>query len=174
MLGLLPSAGPLALAKSNAQAEADSIAARLAAQYPATNEGRGLRLVPLRDGTDAVTGRFLEILLCAAGFVLILACANVANLQLARAANRRREIVVRAAMGAGQLQIARGLLAEGLWIALIACPVGLALASWNLDRGRIFHQPCRHAHRPGSENHASGLSRGPLFICHFASRGSRL
>ncbi len=141
VIGLLKGGTASSAATRSAQDEASAIAARLANQYPFTNKGRSLRLVPLRDGTDAVTSRFLEILLCAASFVLILACANVANLQLARAANRRREIVVRAAMGAGQLQIARGLLAESLWIAILACPVGVALASWNLDRGRISISP---------------------------------
>jgi putative ABC transport system permease protein len=149
VIGLLRSGMPSSGEKSSAQAEAAAIAARLAAQYPATNKGRGLRVVAMRDGTDDVTTRFLEILLCAASFVLILACANVANLQLARTANRQREIVVRSAIGAGRLQIARGLLAEGLWIAIIACPIGLFLASWNLDRGRIFISPAAMRVVPG-------------------------
>lgn len=117
--------------RAQANAETASIATRLASEYPRTNEGRGITVVWLRDMTDTVTTHFLWTLLGGAGFVLLLACANIGNLQMARAAVRQKEITVRAALGASRFQIARQLLAESILIALIAGFVGLMLASWN-------------------------------------------
>jgi putative ABC transport system permease protein len=88
-------------------------------------------VIPLRDMTEQVTNHFVITLVGAAGFVLLLACANIGNLQLARATNREREIAVRAALGASRLEIARLLLAESVLISTAAGVVGLLLASWN-------------------------------------------
>ncbi len=116
-----------------ARSEAGAIASRLAQQYPATNEDRSIAVLPLRDLTDTVTSHFLLTLLGAAGFVLLLACANIGNLQMARAASRQKEITVRAALGASRFQIARQLLAESVLISAVAGGVGLMLAGWNND-----------------------------------------
>lgn len=129
VLGLLkPSVSSAA-----ARMEAAAIGSRLAADYPSANENRSLEVVPLRELTDAVTNHFLWILLGAAGFVLLLACANIGNLQMARAATRQKEITVRAALGASRAQIARQLLAECILISGLAGTVGLMAAAWNND-----------------------------------------
>ena len=119
-----------------AGSEAKSIAERLSKLYGNTNEGRGFAIIPLRDMGERVTQRFLEALLGAALFVLLLACANVGNLQVARATARHREFAVRSALGAGRYRIARHLVAECLVLSLAAAVAGLVLASWNLDFGR--------------------------------------
>lgn len=121
---------------ARASAEAGAIAARLAQQYPTTNEGRGMLAAPLREMAEGVTDRFLWTLLGAAGFVLLLACANVGNLHMARAANRRKEMAVRVALGASRFQIARQLLAESVLISAAAGILGLLLASWDNDYGK--------------------------------------
>ncbi len=121
---------------AQARAETDAIAQRLESQYPRTNEARGMAVVPIRELLNPITDRFVLILLGSATFVLLLACANVGNLQLARAAAREKEIAVRAALGANRFQIARQLFAESLWIAVAAGILGLLLASWNLDLTR--------------------------------------
>ncbi len=118
---------------SEASAEAELIGRRLARQYPCTNETRGMTVDSLRSLTNGVTSHFVSTLMGSAAFVLLLACANVANLQLVRAASRGKEIAVRAALGASKAQIARQLLCECVLIALLGGVLGLMLASWNLD-----------------------------------------
>lgn len=118
---------------AEASSEAAAVASRAAKLYPGTNEDRNVVVIPLRDLTDTVTNHFLWILLDAAGFVLLLACANIGNLQMARAAMRQKEITVRAALGASRFQIARQLLAESLLISGLAGAAGLLAASWNND-----------------------------------------
>jgi putative ABC transport system permease protein len=121
---------------AQARAEMQTIARRLQQQYPQTNEARGVLVVPLRELTNNVADRFVLILLACAVFVLLLACANVANLQLARATARQKEIALRTALGASRFRIARQLLAESILVALLGGSVGLFLASWNLDLTR--------------------------------------
>lgn len=118
---------------AEAGSEAAAMATRVAKLYPGTNEDRNVVVIPLRDLTDTVTNHFLWILLDAAGFVLLLACANIGNLQMARAATRQKEITVRAALGASRFQIARQLLAESILISGLAGAAGLLAASWNND-----------------------------------------
>jgi putative ABC transport system permease protein len=127
LLGLLKpdvSAGQASL-------EASSIANRLATDYPATNADETFTVVPLRDLTEGITNRFVSVILGAAGFVLLLACANIGNLQLARATHRQKEMAVRAALGASRVQIARHLIAESLLLSTIAGCLGVLLADWN-------------------------------------------
>lgn len=118
---------------AQARAEMAALARGIEQQYPLTNEARGVAVVPLRELTNEVTDRFVLTLLGAAGFVLLLACANVANLQLARATAHQKEMAVRTALGAGRGSIARQLLAENIVMALLAGGLGLFLASWNLE-----------------------------------------
>jgi putative ABC transport system permease protein len=127
LLGLLKPG----VAVSQANSEAAAIAARLASEHPATNRDRSFDVIPLREFSEGVTNRFLSVILSTAGFVLLLACANIGNLQLARAAGRRKEIAVRAALGAGRFQIARHLLAESLLLSIAAGCLGVVLADWN-------------------------------------------
>ncbi len=116
---------------SQAKAEIASLGARLAAQYPATNDGRSFVVIPIVDLTEGMTNRFVSVILCSACFVLLLACANIANLQLARAVNRQKEIAVRTALGAKPWQIARLLLAESLLLSAVAGLLGVFMADWN-------------------------------------------
>jgi predicted permease len=126
LLGLLKSGATPSQAKS----EAASVAARLAAQYPTTNGDRSFDVVPLIDLTDGVTNTFVGIILCCAGFVLLLACANIANLELARAVNRQKEMAVRTALGANRFRIARLLLAESLLLSTAGGLLGVLMADW--------------------------------------------
>jgi putative ABC transport system permease protein len=117
---------------SRARAEMDGLSRRLEAQYPGTNEGRGVLIVPILELTNNVTDRFVLTLMATAGFVLLLACANIANLQLARIEARRKEMAVRTALGAGRLSIMRQLVAENVLLALAGGALGLVLVDWDL------------------------------------------
>jgi putative ABC transport system permease protein len=116
---------------SQARADMSSLARRLAVQYPDRNGSRDIQVVPIRELTNNVTDHFVLTLLATAGFVLILAAANVANLLLVRLANRQREMAVRTAMGATRSRIVRMLVGESLVLALVSGAVGLYLADWN-------------------------------------------
>jgi len=115
-----------------AQAEMDTISRNLAAAHPETNRGLGVRVVPLRDEVLGGWRRGLLWLFACTGLVLLVACGNVANLLLARATARRKEVAIRAALGAARLRILRQFLAESAAIALPAAAAGIALAYGSL------------------------------------------
>ncbi|MEW6208881.1 MAG: ABC transporter permease [Acidobacteriota bacterium] len=117
---------------NQAQSDIDSIAARLAEKYPQTNTGWGARVYPLLDDTVRLYKMVLMVMLGAVGFVLAIACANVANLMLARAATRAKEIAIRSALGASRLRIARQLITESLLLALAGGAAGVVIAVWGV------------------------------------------
>jgi putative ABC transport system permease protein len=116
-----------------ARAEMDAIRAALAKEHPETNAAWGVRLDPLRDRIVGGTRAMLLIFLAASVLVLLIGCANVANLFLARAAARRREFAVRLALGAGRRRLAAQILQEGILYALAGGLVGVVGAFWAVD-----------------------------------------
>src|SRR5262245_57486209 len=115
-----------------AESELAAIAARLAQQYPTSNAGRTIAAVPLHDDIVRDYRRGLVLLLGAVGVVLLIACANVANLLLARGAARHKEIAIRMALGAGRGRLIRQLLVESVAFSIAAGLVGIILALWGV------------------------------------------
>ena len=135
-----------------AQAELDNVTARLEQQFPETNTGWGATIFPIVADTVRTYDTALWIMMGAVGFVLLIACANVANLMLARASGRQKEIALRTALGASRWRIVRQLLTESLIVALIGGVVGVLIGFWGIDALRAANPGEASRFAPGWYN----------------------
>ena len=126
---------------TQASAELDNIAHELTRRYPESNTGRTINARTLLEAGVSDYRQSLQLLLIAVGCVLLIACANVVNLQLARALSRSKELAVRAAMGASRWRLMRLLLIESMVLGVIGGAVGLLIAIWSLDAIHALSPP---------------------------------
>lgn len=115
---------------ASAKADLNTIGARLAAQYPRTNKGYSLGTMEFHQELVGDVKPALLILLASVGLVVLIACANIANLLLARSSERDREVAIRSALGATPMRVRRQLLTESLMLSLMGAVVGVVVAAW--------------------------------------------
>ncbi|MFZ3216072.1 MAG: ABC transporter permease [Candidatus Acidiferrales bacterium] len=145
-----------------AKAEMSRIAGNLAVAYPDADKGAGINLVPLKKDIVGDVQPYLLVLLGAVGFVLLIACVNVANLQLARSTTRAREFAIRAALGASQARVIRQLLTESILLGLAGGALGLCLAGWSTQAAmRVLPETLPRAQDIGLD--------GPVLIFTFVA-----
>jgi putative ABC transport system permease protein len=140
----------------------DTIAARLEKQYPQTNPGLGVGVFPIVADTVRSYATALWVMMGAVAFVLLIACANVANLMLARASSRQKEIALRAALGASRWRIIRQLLTESVIVGLIGGALGVLVAYWGIDALRVASPGEAAKYAPGWDR--LGISAPVLFF----------
>ncbi len=116
-----------------ARAQMSALAQQQAERYPSSNSGIGAKVISLQEQIVGDIRATLIVLLGAVAFVLLIACANVANLLLARAGSRQREIAIREALGASRVRVTRLLLAESIVLAVLGGALGLLFATWGID-----------------------------------------
>jgi putative ABC transport system permease protein len=121
------------VSEDDARAEFNAVSAQLAREYPQTNANIKAHLIPLRAHLLGSLRHVLPLILAASATLLLVACANIANLQLARGAARGQEFAVRQALGANRLRLVRQMLTETLLLASVGGAAGLAIARWTLD-----------------------------------------
>jgi predicted permease len=120
------------VALSQAQSEMDTIASRIEMQYP-ESKGWGVQVISVRDQVVGYVSPAIKVLMGTVVFVLLIACANLANLLLSRSAAREREVAIRAALGANRARVVRQLLTESLLLAAFGGVLGLLLAAWGIN-----------------------------------------
>ncbi len=157
------------VAMTQAQSELDVIAQRLQQQFPLDDADRGLRIEPLASALLGDQRLSLRMMLAAVGFLLLIACANIANLQLARSRTRQKEIALRAALGASPSRIVRQLLAENVVLGLAGGVVGVFMAYWAVS-WIVAHGPAEMPRLDQSRIDASTLA----FACVVALLSSFL
>ncbi|MGH9711700.1 MAG: ABC transporter permease [Candidatus Acidiferrales bacterium] len=153
-----------------AQADMNRVARNLAQEYPDADTGAGINVKPLIQDIAGNIRPFLLVLLGAVGFVLLIACVNVANLQLSRATARAREFAIRSALGASQARVIRQLLTESILLGLAGGALGLCLASWGTQAAlRALPQTLPRAQDVGLDGHVlaftliASLAAGVIF-----------
>lgn len=137
---------------ASANADLQTIANRLGEQFPNTNGGHSVRVIRLAEDATNGTRQFVLVLMGAAVFVLMLACVNVANLQLARGATRQKEIAVRIGLGASRRQLIAQLLVESTLLSLAGAVAGVLLSNWGMGLLRRDIPPFILEHVPGLRN----------------------
>ncbi len=137
-----------------AEADLAQLTANLAAAYPDADKGIGAVVIPLRDELVQDVRPFLWLLLGAVGFVLLIACVNVGNLQLARSAARRHEFAIRCALGADRWRVVRQLLVESVVLSLAGGFIGACIAAWGTQAAiRVLPETLPRAEDVGLDSH---------------------